>query len=104
MRTGEIAAKVVTEALEVGSTDEAFLSQYQVEWKGDFWKELKTNILFRDFLLNRAESIMKTVSKDEKLMEMSVGTGLGWLSSHEYKWKLTRRYLWLLLKSYVEAT
>jgi len=41
MSSGEIAARVITEALEAGETDERFLSMYQKNWKNDFGKDIK---------------------------------------------------------------
>jgi len=94
MSSGQIAARVITEALDVGDTSEAFLSEYQSEWEKDFGMDIKVNFFLKYFWRKKFEKFIRISSKDEKFTEMLMGTILGWLDSREYKWRIIRRYLW----------
>lgn len=98
MSSGEIAARVITKALEAGETDERFLSVYQKNWKNDFGKDIK--LLFRSTKqwTKENEKFVKLASRDEKLADMALGILHGRLSIHEYRWKLIRRYLYVYFK------
>lgn len=98
MASGEIAANVISKALDKGRTDEAFLSLYEKIWKKDFGKDLKLIYkLVKRQDKNRSEKNFKITSKDKKLSEMSLGVMTGELSIQEYKWKIIRRFLYVSL-------
>lgn len=91
--SGEIAARVITESLEVGDTSEKFLSKYQVKWKQDFGKDIE--IFLRSAKIGKkAEKLVKFATRDEKLAEIALGVLHGRLSVQEYRWKLIRRYIY----------
>lgn len=98
MSSGEIAARVITEALEAGETDERFLSMYQKNWKNDFGKDIKLLLHSAKQWTKETEKFVKLASRDEKLADMALGILHGRLSIHEYRWKLVRRYLYVYFK------
>jgi geranylgeranyl reductase family protein len=98
MSSGEIAARVITEALEVGETDERFLSMYQKNWKNDFGRDIKLLSRSAKQWTKENEKFVKLASRDEKLADMALGILHGRLSIHEYRWKLIRRYLYVYFK------
>jgi geranylgeranyl reductase family protein len=100
MLTGEIAAKVINDALEKEKYSEIFLSKYQTLWKKEFGKDLK---LIKKLLLRGAaetsEKIFWAASKDEVLADLIFGVISGEVSIQKCKWKLLRKYLLVLLKN-----
>jgi geranylgeranyl reductase family protein len=98
MSSGEIAAGVITKALEAGETDERFLSMYQKNWKNDFGKDIKLLLRFAKQWTKENEKFVELASRDEKLADMALGILHGWLSIHDYKWKLIKRYLYVYFK------
>jgi len=98
MSSGEIAAGVITEALEAGETDERFLSMYQKNWKNDFGKDIKLLLRSAKQRTKENEKIIELASRDEKLADMALGVLHGGLSIHEYRWKLIRRYLYVYFR------
>jgi len=95
MASGEIASKVIIEALKTDDTSKAFLSKYQKIWKKDFGKDIKLFSRMTKRLKKSDETFIKLASKDEKLKELAVSVVHGGLSINEYKWKLIRRYLYV---------
>jgi len=98
MTSGEIAASVVAEALNVGDTSEKYLSNYQTFWKNDFGKDLKILGRFNNRWGTSSEKLVRLLSKDEKLAKLIVGVTGGQLSISKYKIKLLLRYIYVSLK------
>lgn len=100
MSSGEIAASIISEALEKGKTNEQFLSKYQKAWKKDFGKDL--NLLYQTVKkrgINSNEKLFRVASNDKKLSELLIKVVMGQLSLQKYKWKIIRRYLYALIKN-----
>ena len=98
MTSGEIAASVVAEALNVGDTSEKYLSNYQTFWKNDFGKDLKILGRFNNRWGTSSEKLVRFLSKDEKLAKLIVGVTGGQLSISKYRIKLLLRYIYVSLK------
>ena len=98
MASGEIAAKVIVDALKSGDTSGRFLSRYQKIWKNDFGKDIKLFSRSAKRLTKTDTNFFKIVSRDEKLTDMVLSVIHGGLSIHEYRWKLIRRYLYVYFK------
>lgn len=98
MASGEIAAGVISEALEVDDTSEKFLSKYQVNWKKDFGKDLEILLRLSKNWEKETEKFVEYASNDKKLAEFTLGVLHGGLSIRKYKWKIIRRYLYAYLK------
>ena len=98
MASGEIAAKVIVDALKSGDASERFLSRYQKNWKKDFGKDIKLFSRSAKRLTKTDNKFFKLVSRDEKLMDMVLSIIHGGVSIHEYRWKLIRRYLYVYFK------
>ena len=98
MSSGEIAAEVITEALEIDDTDEKFLSKYQKIWKNDFGDDIKLLLSSTRRWQIETEKFIKLASRDKKLAGMALDILQGRLSIHECKWKLIRRYLYVNFK------
>ena len=98
MSSGEIAARVIADALEAGETSERFLSMYQKIWKNDFGKDIKLLLRFTKQWTKESEKFVELASKDEKLTDMTLGIIHGKISIREYRWKLIRRYLYVYFK------
>jgi len=98
MSSGEIASRVITEALEAGDTSERFLSRYQEIWKNDFGKDIGLLLRSTKQLTKDPEKFIRLASRDEKLADILLGVLHGGLSIHEYRWKLISRYLYVYLK------
>lgn len=99
MASGEIAVKVIVDALKSGDASERFLSRYQKIWKKDFGKDIKLFSRITKRLTKTDENFFKLVSRDEKLADMVLNVIHGGLSIHEYRWKLIRRYLYVYFKT-----
>ena len=100
MASGEIAARVIAEALEKGKTNEEFLSKYQRIWKKEFGKDIK--LIYKTALRRSKvnnEKIFKIVTKDKVLADLFMGVITGELSIQKYKWKIVRRYILCLIKN-----
>jgi len=98
MSSGEIAAGVITEALETGNTGEKFLSKYQVNWKKDFGKDIEILLRSTKNFREQTEKFLKLASRDKKLADITLGMLHGRLSIREYRWKLIGRYLYVYFK------
>jgi len=100
MSSGEIAARIISEALEKGEINEQFLSKYQKAWKKDFGKDL--NLLYQMVKkrgINSNEKLFRVASNDKKLSELLIKVVMGQISLQKYKWKIIRRYLYALIKN-----
>jgi len=94
MKSGEIAAEVISKALDSKNTSEKFLSIYQKKWKKEFGKELKFHYKFRKIRKKGiSEKVYKLASKDKVFSEMILNLGIGKIEFHKHKWKLIRRYI-----------
>ena len=98
MSSGQIAANVTAEALESSDTREKFLSKYETIWKNDFGKDIKLFLRVQNQWGEKTEKFLKLVSRDKKISEMALGIVTGNLRMHKYRWKLSRRTLYLYLK------
>lgn len=98
MKSGEMAAKVIEEALTSGDTSENFLSTYQVMWKKDFGKDVYFFYKNRKKRGSLNEKVFKIINSDKILTELYLGMGLGIISFTEHKWKLYKRYCYAFLK------
>jgi geranylgeranyl reductase family protein len=99
MASGEIAAKVIVDALKSGDASERFLSRYQKIWKKDFGKDIKLFSRSAKRLTKTDNNkFFKLVSRDEKLTDMVLSVIHGGVSIHEYRWKLIRRYFYVYFK------
>lgn len=102
MSSGEIAAEVISKALETEETGEQFLSKYQAEWKKGIGKEI--NLLYNLARRQRKkpnEKIFIIANNDEKFSELLLGIMTGQLNIQEYKWKIIRRYLYGYIKNLI---
>jgi geranylgeranyl reductase family protein len=98
MSSGEIAASVISEALEEEKTNENFLYKYQKRWKNDFGKDIKFLSRAAKKWTKGEETFIKLASKDNKLANMALNILYGDLSIYKYRWKLINRYLYLYFK------
>ncbi|MFW6120156.1 MAG: geranylgeranyl reductase family protein [Petrotogales bacterium] len=98
MTSGEIAARVTAQALELGDTSERVLSQYQKLWQQDFGKDLKLLGHFNRQWGKNTEKIVRLLTKDKKLAKLTVGITGGQISISKYKLKLMFRYIYVSLK------
>ena len=98
MSSGEIAANVITDSLEIDDTREKFLSKYQNIWKKDFGRDIKLLLQSNKQWTKGPRNFVKLASKDKKLAEIALGILQGELSVNEYKWRLISRYLYAKFK------
>jgi geranylgeranyl reductase family protein len=98
MSSGEIAAKVIAEALELGDTSGRFLSRYQENWKKDFGKDIELLSSLTKNTAEQIEKIVKFASKDEKLANIALGILHGGLNIQDYRLELILRYLYASVK------
>ena len=101
MSSGEIAARIVSEALEADDTSEKFLSRYQKLWKNDFGKEIEFILRSTRRRSKDREILVKFASKDEKLADMLLGTIKGRYSINEIKWKIISRLIYVYFKDLI---
>ena len=101
MSSGEIAAEVITEALDKNNTTEKFLSRYQKIWNNDFGRDLK--ILYRTskFWSRNNEKLVRIISKDRKLSELVLDLITGQRDIRKCMGKIIKRGLYLNLKDKV---
>ena len=101
MKSGKIAAKATTIALEAGKTDEKTLSTYQRMWKNDFGKDI---LILSNYTKNWNKSknnIIKYTKNDRKLADMALGIFQGDKSFNEYKWKIMTRALYVFFRDFI---
>jgi len=94
MTSGEIAAKVITEALEKKETNAKFLSKFQKYWKKEFGKDL--SLMYKALkrpIPKEIDRSFKIVKSDQKLKEIFIGITTGELSINKYKWKIILRHI-----------
>jgi len=104
MSSGEIAAEVITKALEAGDTSEIFLSNYQKNWKKDFGRDLEALLSSTKSMSGDTEKVVKLASKNEKLTDVALGILHGGLSIQDYRLELIVRYLYASFKDRFEIT
>jgi len=93
MSSGEIAAKVAVESLEVEDTSEKFLSVYQTKWKNDFGKDLEEFLRVHLYVGEQMEKFVRLASKDKKLADIALSMLHGALSIRDHKTQLIYRIL-----------
>jgi len=98
MSSGKIAAQVISESLETDDASEKFLSKYQENWKKDFGKDIEILLRSTKNLTMKTEKFVKLASRDEKLADIALSILHGEVSIHDYRWKLTKRYLYVYFK------
>jgi geranylgeranyl reductase family protein len=98
MSSGEIAAGVITKALEVSDTSEIFLSKYQKNWKKDFGKDIESLLGSSKSMGGNIEKFVRLASKNEKLADIAIGVLQGGLSIQDYNLELIVRYLFASFK------
>ena len=98
MSSGKIAAQVISKSLEADDASEKFLSKYQENWKKDFGKDIETLLRSTKNMRNQTEKFLKLASRDAKLADIALGILHGGISIREYRWKLIRRYLYVIFK------
>jgi flavin-dependent dehydrogenase len=98
MSSGEIAAKIICESLNINDTSEKFLSKYQKNWKKDFGKDIDVFLGAAISVNEDDDKFIRLASKDEKFAEIALSILHGSISVNEYKWKFIRRYLYVTLK------
>lgn len=98
MASGEIAAGVITEALEAGDTSEKFLSKYQDLWKKDFGKDIELLISSTRSLDGQMEKFVELAGKNQKLADVALGVLHGGLSMRDHQLELIIRYLYASTK------
>ncbi|KYK34041.1 MAG: hypothetical protein AYK22_00990 [Thermoplasmatales archaeon SG8-52-3] len=98
MASGEIAAEVITRALEKNNTSEKFLSKYQKNWYKDFGKDLKLLYKISDLWGKENEKFIDIICKDDKLSEYSVDAIIGRLNARTCRKKMIRRLLYLKIR------
>jgi flavin-dependent dehydrogenase len=98
MSSGEIASRVISEALEEGKTNENFLCKYQKLWNNDFGKDLNLLLGAAKKWTKGGENFIRLASTDNKLANMALNIIFGDLSIYKYKWKLINRYLYVYFK------
>ena len=97
MASGEIAAEVISQALEKGNTSEKFLSKYQKKWYKDFGKDLKLLYGISMVWGREDEKIIEIICKDKKLSEYSVDAIVGKINARTCRKKMIRRLLFIKL-------
>lgn len=98
MSSGEIAAKVALESLEIEDTSEKFLSIYQTKWKDDFGKDLEEFLRIHVYVGDHIEKFVRLASKDKKLADVALSILHGGLSIHDHKIQLAYRIFLASLK------
>jgi flavin-dependent dehydrogenase len=98
MTSGEIAANVISEALEVGDTSDTFLSKYQKLWKKDFGKDLEVFARFNKQWGKNTEKFVKLMTNDNKLAKLAIGATGGQISISKYRFLIFLRYLYASFK------
>jgi flavin-dependent dehydrogenase len=105
MASGEIAARVITEALENNNATDQFLSRYETYWRKDFGRDI--NLIYR--IVNRGgienrERVFQIACQDKILTELMLGVITGELSAYDNKWKIITRYFYASLKKLFHRT
>jgi len=102
MSAGMFAADVCAKALEAGTPNASFLSDYQRLWKKDFGGEI---IIFQRVLnmllkKNRDETYVRILSKDPQIFGLLFTMANTGGRIQEYQWKILRRFIPLYMKDF----
>jgi geranylgeranyl reductase family protein len=98
MVSGEIAAKVITKALETGATGKGAIQEYQARWKKDFGNDNRRFFHLSKHWGMEKENIVRLFGKDKNLVDLVMDHVLTLKSRKTLQWKLARRYLTVYLK------
>jgi flavin-dependent dehydrogenase len=92
--SGELAGKVAANSINKQITDERFLSNYQIEWKRDFGKEIQLFLKSKRQWGKRGENLVKLMHQDSHFAELIFLIMVGKESVYDLRWKLIIRYLY----------
>ena len=98
MSSGEIAAKIINDSLEVNDTSGNYLSKYQDLWKEDFGKDLEIFLTSIEYINSSGEEIIRLASKDKKLARIILEIIHGGIRATKNQGKLIRRFAWVNFK------
>lgn len=98
MISGEIAAKVIREALGSGWTDERLLSEYYKRWKNEIGDDHEWFFRWSKQWGRGKDTIMRLFGKNTELVDIAMKQVMTQESIRKYQWKLVRRFLSLYLK------
>jgi len=101
MTSGVIAANIATAALEQGKTSGEYLSKYERLWMYDFGKDIKLFYRLQKKFGEKTEKYIKLAYKDKKISELLLEILAGNIKLYKNKRKLTRRLLYLYLRSLI---
>jgi geranylgeranyl reductase family protein len=96
--SGEIAADVISKALESGTTDNKALMTYETRWKKDCGDDLGFFYRVSKQWGIGKENIVRLVGKDTQLIDIVLNHVVNLGSMKKYRWRLARRYLYIYLK------
>jgi geranylgeranyl reductase family protein len=100
MVSGQIAAEVISEALEKRQPTEDVLAQYQTRWQKDFGCDIELILqVVKRGSVDYAEKVFTIACKDPKLTDLMMGVITGQTSVQQYKWKIIRRFFYSSLKN-----
>jgi len=95
MASGQIAAEVITEALQKQQPTEEFLAKYQTRWQKDFGRDIDLILqVVKRGSMEYAEKVFTITCKDPVLTDLMMGVLTGQLSVQQYKWKIVRRFFY----------
>jgi len=99
MASGEIAGKVLVDALANGDASKRVSSRYQQLWMKDFGYDLR-----RFFWLSKrwnldAESVIRLIDNDQRLIDLVLSLVMQQVSLKSMRLKIAQRFLRLYLKS-----
>ncbi len=100
MVSGEIAAAVIKETLDSGTTQKNMLSMYQTRWKHDFGDDNAWLFRWSKLWGMGKDNLIRLFGKDPHLVDIAMKQVMTQESMRNYQWRIARRFLSLYLKDF----
>jgi flavin-dependent dehydrogenase len=98
MVSGEIASKVLIDAISNSRTDERALSRYQRGWMNDFGNDHKRYFVVSKRWRSEIENTVRLIDHDQKIIDLVLSVVMEPLSLKKIRWKIARRFIHLYLR------
>jgi geranylgeranyl reductase family protein len=101
MISGEIAGKVLIDALSNNRPDEQVLSRYQRGWIDDFGNDHKRYFTISKRWHLNIENMVRLIDNDQKIIDLVLSTVMEPLSLKKIRWKIARRFIYLAVRDFL---
>ena len=98
MVSGEIAAKVLNDAISYGWVDESALARYQRGWKKEFGNDFPRYLMVSKRWKLQKDNLVRLLGSDQKIIDTVLTVVMKPVSLKTIRWKVARRFIYLYLR------